>query len=134
MKALEGRLAATEAALSAALTALRNQTAQDSLDPYLSTAISNPPLSQRSKAEKLEEWKRLPLQTGDQLMAWLRVQNGEDMASPRTDGRRSISEPQTYAAVSPKTVMGLLETCEEPKVPNAWEYSAGFGRWTKNYF
>lgn len=170
MRALEERLAETETALAATLVTLKDQAARQSLDYHLSSALSHPPAPQRSKVEKLEEWKRLPLQTYEQLMAWLGAQDHVNATLPTspTDGSRCLSEPQIYTAsgamdsltlfgspslpfvqagaahrarsaigdrsTTTAMVMELLETCDQPKVPNASQHFPDYMQWRDNYF
>lgn len=136
MKALEERLEATETALSATLITLRNEAAECNIDNELLNATPNSPLRKRSKAVRLADWKRLPLQTHDQLLAWLEAQSGEDLtaAIPPADCRGSIPEPQAHASASTKTILERLEECNQPAVPNALVYAPGSRQWLQNYF
>lgn len=136
MKALEERLEATEIALSATLLTLQNQAAGCHIDDALINAISNSYTRKSSKAERLVDWKHLPLQTHHQLLAWLQAQSGEDVAAavPQTDCRRSIPEPQTHAPASTRTVLERLGECNEPVVPNSSVSTPGSRQWLQNYF
>ncbi|XP_014560968.1 hypothetical protein COCVIDRAFT_87705 [Bipolaris victoriae FI3] len=137
IKALEERLAATETALSATLIATRNSAAEHNIDAHLNSAGSNSPLRQRSKAEKMEDWKHLPLQTRDQLMAWLQAQEDEGLAATtasRTECNESTHELEIHAAAPPRAVLEQLETCNQPIVPNALDGSPDSRQWIENYF
>lgn len=170
MRALEERLAETETALGATLLALKDQAAQQSIGYHLPSELSHPPAPRRSKVEKLEEWKRLPLQTSEHLMAWLGAQNHQNatLTTFPTDGSRWVSEPQTHTASgamnsrtlfdsptlpfaeagaahrarstaedrsrSTAMVMELLETCDQPAVPNTSEFLPDYMQWRENYF
>lgn len=71
MTSLERRLRETETALYAALLTLDEQGAIDSDYPHL-LKLSTAAWPQQSKAESLEEWNHLPLQTSEHLETWLR--------------------------------------------------------------
>ncbi|EMD93363.1 hypothetical protein COCHEDRAFT_1170973 [Bipolaris maydis C5] len=137
IKALEERLAATETALSATLIAIRNSAAEHNIDAHLKGVDSNSSLRQRSKAEKMEDWKRLPLQTRDQLMVWLQAQENEGLAAttaPQTNYDEPTPELQIHPTALPRTVLEHLETCNQPTVPNRLDCSPDSRRWTENYF
>jgi hypothetical protein len=137
IKALEERLAATETALFASLMAIRSQAAEDLIANHLPSTMFDTPSRQRSKAERLADWRRLPLQTRDQLMVWLRAQEDENLAAaaaPQIDDSRSIPDNQVRTAVPSKTILELLATCSEPTVPNSLGCSPGSRQWTENYF
>ncbi|KAL1801422.1 hypothetical protein ACET3X_001764 [Alternaria dauci] len=150
--ALEKRLADTEAALSAALIALQTQSAIRLTDGAISQA-SQP---QRSKAEKLEEWKRLSLHTDEQLVAWLQARHPDRVAratsqpnpsepifpyqahntSKATETRpdsntRPIREAHGITATSASAIEQLRE-CSMPAMPNAPRDSST--KWRENYF
>lgn len=74
INSLEARLAETEAALFSALATIHsvnNDTAgMNQLPANVSGPVSGPVVRERSKIEKQDEWKRLPLRSGEQLHAW----------------------------------------------------------------
>jgi hypothetical protein len=156
--ALEKRLADTEAALSAALVVLQNQEVTRLDDVQLSGA-SQALDRQRSKAEKLEEWKRLPLRTTEQLMTWLQAQHADnagpgkllsrpnDPAFDDDEARRTFkaaeSRPDSNAHPSreiptntsmPVSVIDQLKDCEMPIAPNVPRSPTDLARWRENYF
>ncbi|KAI4925354.1 hypothetical protein J4E85_007233 [Alternaria conjuncta] len=157
--ALEKRLADTEAALSATLTVVQNQDLILLNDVRLPDPSLHAPKRQGSKAEKLEEWKRLPLQTTEQLTAWLQAQCRETAAPevfpprhsnivPDNDGARKTSRtaegrPNSGAHASrqipgdtspPVSVLQQLEDCEMPIAPNMQRAPTDPARWHENYF
>lgn len=136
MKALEERLEATEMALSATLIAIEDQTAEHHVDNLLLNAISTSQSRKTSKAERMVDWKRHPLQTHNQLLAWLRARSDEGVAAavPQTDCRGSIPEPQPYASAPTRTVMERLEECDRPLVPNSLVNATSSRQWLQNYF
>ena len=156
--ALEKRLADTEAALSATLTVVQNQDLILLNDARLSDPSSHAPKRQGSKAEKLEEWKRLPLQTTEQLTAWLQAQCREaapevipsrhSNSVPDNDGARKTcrtaeGRPNNGAHASrqipgdtspPLSVLQQLKDCEMPIAPNMQRAPTDLARWHENYF
>lgn len=70
MNSLEDRLAETETALYSALTTIDSMSQNDTGLSQLVTTLSSPLSHERSKIEKQDEWKRLPLRNGEQLQAW----------------------------------------------------------------
>ena len=157
--ALEKRLADTEAALSATLTVVQNQDLIRLNDVRLSDPSSHAPKRQGSKAEKLEEWKRLPLQTTEQLTAWLQAQCRETAAPEVFPPRHSNSVPHNVGArkttrtaegrpnsgahasrqlpgnTSPLvSVLQQLKDCEMPIAPNMQRAPTDPARWHENYF
>jgi hypothetical protein len=112
-----------------------------------------------SKAEKLEEWKRLPLQTTEQLVAWLQAQyrdsasteahlsthsepvpgNDEarikrEAAKGRPDRNTQPSRETPNNAVTPASVVERLKDCDMPVAPNILQTSTDSVRWRENYF
>lgn len=157
--ALERRLAETEAALSATLTVVQNQDVVRLNNVLLSDASSQAPKRQLSKAEKLEEWKRLPLQTTEQLTAWLQAQCRNNAAPEVPPSRQSESVPVydrarktsragegrpnscAYASQQipgdtspPVSVLQQLKDCDMPIAPNIQRASTDPSRWRENYF
>jgi hypothetical protein len=154
--ALEKRLADTEAALSATLIALQTQDTTRLTGSRLSGAISQASQPQRSKAEKLEDWKRLPLQTDEQLAAWLQARH-PDSAAPeapqsgpsepilgyqahrtlRTSERRpeGMAHPhrETLGITSTSaSAIEQLRDCDMPIIPNVPRDP--YVQWRENYF
>ncbi|CAO2655831.1 Nn.00g046340.m01.CDS01 [Neocucurbitaria sp. VM-36] len=74
---LERRLQETEIALSATLFSLQEVKGFEFLERNMISARSVPGRA-RSKAEKQNEWKRLPLQNSEHLAAWLRDKHNHD--------------------------------------------------------
>jgi len=157
--ALEKRLADTEAALSATLNVLHHEDSIQLSDVRLSETSSYAPKRQGSKAEKLEEWKRLPLQTTEQLTAWLQAQCRDTAASEVLSSRYSKPVPdhggarKTCRAVEgrpnsgahasrqipgdtspPVSVLQQLKDCEMPIAPNMQRAPTDPARWQENYF
>jgi len=154
--ALEKRLADTEAALSASLIALQTQNVTRLTDGHLSVAISQASQPQRSKAEKLEEWKRLPLQTDEQLAAWLQARHPDSAAQAASQSKSSESiltyqahdtlkapetRPDNNAHPFPKahgttatsaSPIEQLRDCSKPTMPNVPRDSST--QWRENYF
>ena len=68
---LERRLVETEAALYAVLAATDTTSNSSAFDQLgLQTDSTTSKLQDRSKLERQEEWKRLPLHSGKQLVEW----------------------------------------------------------------
>lgn len=80
MTSLETRLAETETALSATMVVLQDSNSISAVNSHLMGSSSASLGRARSKAEKQDEWKRLPLQTSEQLIAWLQTQRPCDTA------------------------------------------------------
>ncbi|KAG9187409.1 hypothetical protein G6011_05280 [Alternaria panax] len=154
--ALEKRLADTEAALSAALTTLQTQDTIRLTEGRLSVAISQASQPQRSKAERLEEWKRLPLQTDEQLAVWLQARYPDSGAQETSQSRPSdpmfayqaqsvlkaietrpnsnahpFRETHGSTATSAPPIQQLRD-CDMPSMPNAPRESSI--QWRDNYF
>jgi hypothetical protein len=154
--ALEQRLADTEAALSATLLALRTRDPIPLTDGHLSGATLQDSQPQRSKAEKLEEWKRLPLQTTEQLAGWLEARH-PDSAAPEASQSRPSEPTLTYQAHDtlrtmerqpdtnahpfrephgstprPASAVERLRNCNMPTIPNVPQESST--HWRENYF
>jgi hypothetical protein len=127
-------------------------------DIRLLDASSQGPTRPWSKAEKLEEWKRLPLQTTEQLMAWLQAQYRDSTSTevllsthsepvPGNDEARSTREaakgrPDRNAQpsreipnpVTPASVVEQLKDCNLPIAPNIPQNVTDSARWRENYF
>lgn len=114
---LEQRLQETETALSASLGSLQESKEFGLLERNMAKA-SSATQQARSKAEKQDEWKRLPLQNSRHLAAWLQekyhcdeISQSEQSKSqlPRPDigpqnarKRRRLREETATASVIPK--------------------------------
>jgi len=154
MSALEKRLADTEVALSVTLSALQNQAAMQLVDRHLIDATTKLSQPRESKAERLEEWKRLPLGNYEQLTAWHQTRERETVTSERSyldyakpvvnkdiQGSSGMNTAayqgcQTHVE-SPTSTMAALEQlrfCDVPVVPNAYKTLSDSGRWRENYF
>jgi hypothetical protein len=154
--ALERRLADTEAALFTTLVALQTQDALRLTEGHLSGVTSQALQPQRSKAEKLEEWKRLPLQTQEQLAAWLQARRPDSTAPemPQPGPSNPVPEYKAHStlAVSERrldsnasrfhethantarsaSAVEQLRDCEMPIIPNVpRDFSI---QWRENYF
>jgi hypothetical protein len=152
--ALEKRLAETETALYANLIALQELNGKQLPDRDLAGATIS--TRHRSKAERLEEWKRLPLQTGKQLDAWLQAQQQFDtpftsialdsghertkriersVPTPSVPGTgvRSIQNAHDESTLT-VAAMQQLRLCSPPVIPNTSLEMLDSGRWQDNYF
>jgi hypothetical protein len=122
-------------------------------------ASSQGPTRPWSKAEKLEEWKRLPLQTTEQLVAWLQAQyrnststevllsthsepvpgndearSTQEAAKGRPDRNAQPSRETPNNAVTPASVVERLKDCDMPIAPNIPQNVTDSARWRENYF
>lgn len=70
MNSLEVRLAETEAALYAALTTIVSLHNNDASLSRHVMSVPDPQMRERSKNDKQDEWKRLPLRSGEQIQIW----------------------------------------------------------------
>lgn len=124
------------------------------VDHYLTGATAKSPQQHQPKAEKLEEWKRLPLDNHVQLTEWhqtrdRRIVTSEvsyaDCASPVFDpALQPSSETETTinrgrqmrgkSSTSTTSVLEQLRCCDAPTVPNAPKNLSDSGRWRENYF
>jgi len=154
MSALEKRLADTEVALAATLNALQHQAAMQLVDRHLMDATAKPSQPRESKAEKLEEWKRLPLRNYEQLAAWHQARDRETVTSERLHPEHArpvfnldiqgsfamhtaASQGRQTHVESPTSTTAALEQlrcCNAPMVPNARKSLSDSGRWRENYF
>jgi hypothetical protein len=149
--ALEKRLAETETALYASLIALQELNGKQLLDCNLPSTST--PTRPRSKAEKLEDWKRLPLQNSEQLNAWLQAQQQFSVPSTRVTsvsgpgrtkrriersvppaGEQHVHSTPADASVSIVAVMQQLKSCSPAVIVNSSQESLRSGRWQANYF
>ncbi|KAF2844898.1 hypothetical protein T440DRAFT_300038 [Plenodomus tracheiphilus IPT5] len=89
IQSLEQRLAETEAALSASLCALQHKNDLGLTDTYFSNAAAYTSSRDLSKAEKQNEWRQLPLRTGDDLITWLQARKVHS-ATVATEPRRYV--------------------------------------------
>jgi hypothetical protein len=147
--ALEMRLAETETALSTSLIALQELDGLQLLGHDLRGRSTS--TRQRSKAEKVEEWRQLPLQTSEQLKAWLhaqhhiggsssRVISTPDPNRPTLRIERSWTNPPVPSTVergvhsTPGSAIQQLRFCNPPVTPNVPQEIFGSVRWQDNYF
>ena len=161
MTCLEQRLQETESALSATLFSLQDVNGFDSLERHIIDAGS-PPGHTRSKAEKQNEWKRLPLQTSEDLKIWFREKHLSDelIEARRPDSHNSNSDVQPQkmqgiggryddtphitqrrAHAQPERILALespiiehLKSCNPPIAPNTTGISFHSSQWHDNYF
>jgi hypothetical protein len=143
------RLAETETALSASLIALQELDGVQLLGYDLKGRSTS--TRQRSKAEKVEEWKQLPLQTSEQLKAWLHAQHHVGGSSSRVISNpdpdrttlridHSLTTPSVPSTVerdvhsAPGSAMQQLRFCNPPIIPNVPQEILGSVRWQDNYF
>jgi hypothetical protein len=137
MTSLENRLQETEVALLAAVNALQDRGGVDAIDFCAVNEVSK---VQHSKAEKQKEWKRLPLRTGEDLVAWsVEKQQQATIAHdatppeyPRSDQHRNI-----VPSVSSKPTADVVEhlkSCRRPTIPNASCTPTTSTAWLENYF
>jgi hypothetical protein len=160
MTSVEKRLQNTEAALYVALNALHERDGgigSISLPADGNTLTTSTP--QRSKTEKQHEWKRLQLQTGEDLVAWFLEKQQQttiahdlqqDIDAPvehiGTDQLSSL-EPleidpgaldfSTHALPSSTPsvdAMERLKSCRCPTVPNGSLSPTTSTTWLRNYF
>ncbi|KAK7187261.1 hypothetical protein DPSP01_013021 [Paraphaeosphaeria sporulosa] len=78
INSLEDRLAETEAALYSALATINSVHNGTAGLHRLLTDASGPVARERSKIEKQDEWKRLPLRSGEQLRVWFEEKSQSD--------------------------------------------------------
>jgi hypothetical protein len=137
MTSLENRLQETEAALLAAVNALQGRGGVDAIDFCAADEVSK---VQRSKAEKQKEWKRLPLRTVEDLVAWsVEKQQQATIAHdttppehPRSDQNRNIVPSVTSKPTA--DVVEHLKSCRRPTIPNASYTPPTSTAWLENYF
>jgi hypothetical protein len=156
INSLENRLVETEAALSAALLVIHDQSCLHLVDRQLREGAVMPPAKDRSKAGKQDEWKGQPLRSGGELMAWLRLKHRGALpteaerlrpptAAPSSVQKTSLEqghiasrtaismEPSAVTAISTESAIAKLKTCSPPSAPNLCRgrYAT---RWRDNYF
>lgn len=135
MASLEMRLAETEGALAAALSTLQEQKDIEFSDDKWQNSLSTAQAKTSSKAEKLDEWKRLPLASKEQLFTWL-----QDKQANRASGnsRSTTLYNQTISTANATTAMDILERlriCDQPPAPNLQGTQLGSNdQWRDNYF
>ncbi|KAJ4346971.1 uncharacterized protein N0V89_010904 [Didymosphaeria variabile] len=110
------RLAETEAALFSALTTIGLIDNNGAGLAQLLVNVSAPSLRGRSKVEKQDEWKRLPLRSGQQLLIWLEEKSQTDyhaqhpVPSPPNEHPQSTQSDE-FASNEPTEA---VETSAEP--------------------
>ncbi|KAF2445763.1 hypothetical protein P171DRAFT_272923 [Karstenula rhodostoma CBS 690.94] len=101
MNSLEDRLAETEAALYSALATIRPINNDTVALHQLLTNVTDPVARERSKIEKQDEWKRLPLRSGEQLDAWFEEKSRPDYHLQHTrsslNGHSPITQTEELA-------------------------------------
>lgn len=107
MNSLEDRLAETEAALYSALKAI------DAMDhggshriDQLRVADRMSKIQERSKAERRDEWKRLPLRSGEQLQNWY---------EQKKSSTESQDQPRLSLHISPVNTHPHLVQVQQPE-------------------
>jgi hypothetical protein len=100
INSLEDRLAETEAALYSALTAIDSMANDAAGLRRALVHVSGPVTRERSKLEKLDEWKRLPLRSGEQLHAWFEDKARSDCRLPHMSSSLDGHPPSTQGGES----------------------------------
>lgn len=161
MTSLEDRLQETEKALYATLRALQAHSGGLSVPELLDGHIPTVPMPQRSKAEKQSEWKRQPLRTTDDFVAWTDEQHlrfGAPSNAKYDAARLEKHVDERYHAETPATlstiafhdehlparthplstpseaVIEQLRLCRPPTVPNDPMVTTYSGAWYDTYF
>lgn len=148
MSSLETRLQETENALQASLLALQSVDGIENINITIPMGPSTTTQRTLSKNEKQLEWKRMPLQSVEDLAAWLKQKHEEgkdhslrqqstveeasafppiDLGQPEVLSRRPSSPD--FA-----DILGKLESCTMPSVPNAFNVPSASVRWQEHYF
>lgn len=156
MTSLETRLRDTEAALYATLRALQDQGDITLAPVHVDANVLETSKPQRSKAERQHEWKREPLQTREDLVAWLgakqqqhaNAHNIRPNAAPSRDLPMEVypsletpdfQEDELLADGQPSptpssAVMEQLKKCTPPKIPNFSFSGTNPVAWLDSYF
>jgi hypothetical protein len=115
MTSLENRLRDTEAALYSALRALQDMGGTPAVQLHAEDISKASSSSQRSKADKQNDWTRLPLHSSDDLLAWFRDASQSD-ANVRDAGRNP-----TVASERPLETQLATESSITRSIPNSHE-------------
>ncbi|KAH7396898.1 hypothetical protein DE146DRAFT_756586 [Phaeosphaeria sp. MPI-PUGE-AT-0046c] len=151
MASLENRLQETEIALHTALRAVNDQIGLATMSSHLEAARSFAPVFQHSKAEKQKSWRRQPLQTSEDVVAWFEERHIDahnaaslqkhvmDQARHKAHTTSTIEYdhlpargPSPFAP--PSDAMAKLSACKRPLAPNVPYSSASSTGWLDRYF
>jgi hypothetical protein len=150
MTSLENRLQETEAALLAAMNALRDRGGIGAIE----VPVDGGEKTSCSKAEKQQRWKRWPLRSGEDLVAWCVEKEQQDVRArpeePRSyqhrDGETSITHAVSDAGALDSSahdhhfyaslgdVVEQLRSCKRPTAPNVSNSPTVSTAWLNNYF
>jgi hypothetical protein len=146
INSLEDRLAETEAALYSALTAIDSMSNDPAGLRRALVHVSGPVARERSKIEKQNEWKRLPLRSGEQLHAWLEDKSSDchvphissslDGHPPSTQGEAFAGNDATADAVEAPGDLASTDNATTSHTPSNVQIPAQFqdpAQW-RNYF
>lgn len=162
MISLENRLQDTEVALYTALRTLHDLSGTPSMRLHADDISIASSRAQRSKADKQNDWKRQPLQTSEDLLAWYRDAHrhganpqyaSHDTASTMErslETQLAAESSLTYPRPNPRgtspsvhsqpshfdtgAALGKLRDCRAPTAPNASRSAASSTTWLANYF
>ena len=124
IQSLEDRLAETEAALLTALAAIDSMHDEGTGMSQLLMEFPDPISRESSKIEKQDEWKRLPLQSAEQLQTWFKVKSRSDIHAHRQPIMRSSLHGHSQSThredlASDETVGVVGASVEPPSVDDA---------------
>jgi hypothetical protein len=121
----------------AAVNALQGRGGVDAIDFCAADEVSK---VQRSKAEKQKEWKRLPLRTVEDLVAWSvekqqQATIAHDAAPPEHPQNNQHRNVEPSVTSKPTVdVVEHLKSCRRPTIPNASYTPTTSTAWLENYF
>jgi hypothetical protein len=129
MTSLENRLQETEAALSAAMNALRGRGEIGAIEAPVEGGVG------RSKAERQKEWKRWPLGTGEEIGKWSVEKEQRNVRAHDEHGDGETSAAHAASDIEAlHDAMDQLKSCRRPTVPNVSCSPTSSVQWINNYF